>query len=403
MDVSESAERLRMMSESLTGAGIDALVFYGREINHPSHLLYQLLGGLSWEHAVIVRYGSTRKPLVIAAKHDAGNIPREYFDVVEYNFDDDPAAIAAKHMSGMMNVGLATSQDISALDATTYGMFKKISEAARLEGVRIDPFAGERVLYSAFARRTSREIEGLRRAVHATDELFGDAQRRILGLGVSEREIYEWFAKELQRRGLETSWSPSSCPIVAVGQNSARAHHTYGDDVVEIGKTLFLDFGVMDPETKMPSDLQRCYFFPDPDNDNETRRVLDMFELQKKSREAGTAMMVPGSTGLAVDKAGRDVITGAGYEAFSHAFGHSLSTGNAHGIGPIAGPNVPRYGDRPLKNLEAGMVLTAEPSVFDPEKRQGRISVEDDVLITKTGPVVLNTSQENLYVYNPGC
>ncbi len=399
MNLEENAYRLKMMSDSLVKEGIDALLFYGREVHNPANLLYQLLGGLSWSHAIIV--GRHGKPVVVASEHDAGNVPRELFDVVEYRFDADPPKIVIGYMDTheMLDVGLATSKDTEPLDATSYGMFEQLKRASIGTRVALNPDAGENALYSAYARRTPSEIEGLRRAVKTTDELFDEAERYVMRLGTSEREIYEWFAKQMERRNVETSWARSRCPIVAVGANSVRAHQSYGDDIVKKGCTLFIDFGVMDPVTKMPADLQRCYFFPDPYNDAETERVLKMFQLQRRAKLAGIDQMVPDSNGYKVDKAGREIVTDAGYPEFSHAFGHTLSVGSVHGIGPLAGPLVPRYGDRPLRKLETDMVLTAEPSVIDPEGRQGRISVEDDVLITPNGPEVLNKSQQSLTLF----
>ena len=398
MRLERSAYRLGLMSQGLRQQGLDGLLFYSREVHDEHNLIYQLTGGgLSGSHAIIVT--PSRKPVAIVNVHDAGNVPTDLFDVVEYQFEDDPAKVVAEYLQrlGVRKLGLAVSRDTAVLDVMSYGMFSKLRDAFNGTDVEFHTDAGENVLYSAYARRTADEIEGLRRAVEATDAIFDAAELEALKVGATESQVYHFFLEQMGKRDVKPSWSPDRCPIVAVGNNSARGHHAPGNDAIQKGSTLFIDFGTVDPETGMPADLQRCYFVIDPDKERETERVVAMFRTQLNAREAAVAKMVVGSTGIEVDKAGRDVVTAAGYPPFNHAFGHTLSAEGVHGVGPVAGPDLPKYGELPFRKLEADMVLTAEPSVIDPEGRQGRISSEDDVLITNRGPQVLNRMQRELF------
>ncbi|MFC2142938.1 M24 family metallopeptidase [Candidatus Aenigmatarchaeota archaeon] len=400
MDEQRVAYRLNMISRNLERYGLDGLAFLGREIENPGDLRYQLMGaGLSAPHAILVLPGR-RKPVVVANVHDAGNVPKELYRVSEYGYTDDPSGAIAQEIqkSGVTKLGIATSRDTAALDVTNYGMLLNVRRALRGSDVRISSSAAENVLYSAYAIRTPEEIEGLRKAVRMTDDIFDAAECEVLRAGVSEREISTFFHEQMDRLGVQSSWARNSCPIVAVRNNSVRGHHEPGDDVITPGYVLFTDFGVKDPDTNMPGDLQRTYFLADPNNDRETERVRDMFILQARARDAAIDKMVPGMRGLDVDAAGRDIITGAGYEEFNHALGHTLSAEGVHGIGPIAASPMPKYGDKPHRRLEAGMVLTSEPSVIDPEGRQGRIATEFDVLVTRGAPEVLNKRQDDLFL-----
>ena len=77
-----------------------------------------------------------------------------------------------------------------------------------------------------------------------------------------------------------------------------------------------------------------------------------------------------------VDAAARDVIERAGFgDAFIHNVGHQLGL-DVHDVTP----------DGPLVE---GMVLTIEPGIYLPDRKLG-VRIEDDVLITKNGPVVLS-------------
>ena len=75
--------------------------------------------------------------------------------------------------------------------------------------------------------------------------------------------------------------------------------------------------------------------------------------------------------------AAKRVLDEAGYgEYFIHGTGHFLGL-DVHDAGNYELP------------LKAGVVVTVEPGIYIPEEGIG-IRIEDDVLVTKDGPVVLS-------------
>jgi Xaa-Pro aminopeptidase len=106
-----------------------------------------------------------------------------------------------------------------------------------------------------------------------------------------------------------------------------------------------------------------------------TAEQREVYEVVLRAELAAIAALRPGVTHTEVDAAARDVIERAGFgDAFIHNVGHQLGL-DVHDVTP----------DGPLVE---GMVLTIEPGVYLPDRRLG-VRIEDDVLITKSGPRVL--------------
>ena len=89
-----------------------------------------------------------------------------------------------------------------------------------------------------------------------------------------------------------------------------------------------------------------------------------------------------------MDRAGRDVITAAGYGAFfGHGFGHSL------GLDIHESPNASPAGLRPMPE---GCVCSAEPGIYLPGKFGVRI--EDVIVFRENGCEILTKSPKELIV-----
>jgi Xaa-Pro aminopeptidase len=105
-----------------------------------------------------------------------------------------------------------------------------------------------------------------------------------------------------------------------------------------------------------------------------------------KAQQQAIASIRAGVTMHDVDAVARNVIAKAGYGGY---FGHGLG----HGIGLEIheGPRLAAEQHRPLR---AGMVVTVEPGIYLPS--WGGVRIEDDVLVTRTGPEVLTKVTRDL-------
>ena len=219
------------------------------------------------------------------------------------------------------------------------------------------------LLDSLRSAKDPEEQEVMRRAQQVTDEAF-KAILSFIRPGMTEREIAARLVYELLSRGGERV---SFDPIVASGANGSMPHAVPGDQVVDTGMFITMDFGcVVDGYC---SDMTRTVALGQP-----TEEMEQVYSTVLAAQKAGINAARAGVTGQEVDAAARRVIEEAGYgEYFTHSFGHSLGI-DIHEA-PSASPSETAV-------LPAGAVISAEPGIYLP----GRFGVRiEDVLILKEG------------------
>ena len=111
-----------------------------------------------------------------------------------------------------------------------------------------------------------------------------------------------------------------------------------------------------------------------------------MYEAVRGAQLASIKAVSPGMEVGQVDRAGREVLKKAGYDAY---FTHSTG----HGVG-IEVHEPPRVAKGQTQKLEPGMVVTIEPGIYIPE--EGGVRIEDMVLVTETGHEVLTPTTKDL-------
>jgi Xaa-Pro aminopeptidase len=237
-------------------------------------------------------------------------------------------------------------------------------------------------------RRSKDEAEAQR--IAAAQAITDEAFKQIcdfIQVGMSEAEVALELEFTIRRIGAEALSFPS---IVASGPNSSLPHAHPGERKLQPGDLLTLDFGAS--YHGYCSDMTRTVFISGELADEsqaqpstQQRRVYDtVLEAQQKS----LATIKAGVTASDVDKAGRDVITAAGYGEY---FGH----GTGHGVG-LEIHEAPNVGPRSKGELEVGDVVTVEPGIYLPGKYGVRI--EDLVLVTKDGVRNFTKSPKELLI-----
>lgn len=241
-------------------------------------------------------------------------------------------------------------------------------------GETVELVATEQVVEDLRVVKDAGEIERLRRAAAITDAALA-AVMPVLSPDMTEREAAWRIEVALHDLGAE---GPSFPIIVAAGRNSARPHHTPGNDRLGAGQPIIIDMGAR--FDGYHADLTRTITLGEPDD---TFRAV--YAATLAAQQAAIRALRPGLPWSEPDRVARQVIEEAGY---AHGIAHSLG----HGVGlviheapwlRITAPDMP-----PAPPLQAGMVSSVEPGIYLPE--WGGVRIEDLVLITDDGCEVLS-------------
>jgi len=236
-----------------------------------------------------------------------------------------------------------------------------------LKGVRLVKLEG--AVTRLRVRKDAVELRAIRRAVRVAEEGWRVFRRRIR-LGMTEQAL----AAELDHRmRLAGADAPAFRTIVGIDGTAARPHALPGRRRLKRGSVLVVDFGAR--VGGYVCDLTRVLFAG-----RIAPRARRVYEIVYAAQAAGIAAVGPGVKASDVDAAARAVIEEAGYgQKFRHGLGHGL--GREVHEEPRLGPH------GPTSTLEPGMVVTVEPGIY----LKGRLGVrlEDDVLVTSTGRMVL--------------
>lgn len=236
--------------------------------------------------------------------------------------------------------------------------------------------SAENILAPLRAIKDDKEIWAMRKAVEIAQSAL-QATLPTIKPGVTEKEVASELTVQLLRAGSQPQLPFH--PIVASGPNSANPHAVPSDRRLKTNDLLVIDWGAA--YDGYCSDLTRTFSIGELDPELE-----NIYELVKKSNEAGVSAVHPGIVAGSVDEAARSVIQAGGYgKYFTHRTGHGL------GMEAHEPPYIYRENEQPL--LE-GMTFTVEPGIYLPGK--GGVRIEDNVYVTKCGRECLSNFPRHL-------
>lgn len=287
------------------------------------------------------------------------------------------------------------------------------------------------VLDHARRPKDAHEIDLLRRAASATAAGYRRL-REVLRPGVTERALQIEFEAAVAMAGA-TGMGYAS--IVGSGPNTAVFHFTPGDRAVQEGELVLVDAG--GEVDGYVCDVTRSYAGGGTFSDRQRWH----YETVLKAEERAIAACTVGTEWLEVHRLAAHSMAGSMAEAgllkcsadeavekgvmalfFPHGVGHLVGLGVRDAAGPLPGRDriaeaagVRVRIDMPL---EAGFCVTVEPGLYfipallrDPARRErfteqvnweavepfignGGVRIEDDVLVTESGPSVLTAEIE---------
>ena len=230
------------------------------------------------------------------------------------------------------------------------------------------------------------EVELIKQACNITEKAF----LRLLGFirpGIwefeIEAEIYHEFITHRSR-------GPAYAPIIASGANACILHYVKNNRQCKDGDLLLMDFGA--EYANYASDLTRTI----PVNGKFTPRQKEIYNAVLRVQKAVVQMLTPGNTfetynkkvGLIMEKeliglGLLDAKTIANQSPDDPLYKQYFMHGASHHLGL----DVHDLGNK-YRKFEEGMVFTCEPGIYIKAEGIG-IRLENDILITKDGPVDL--------------
>ena len=284
-------------------------------------------------------------------------------------FVDYGTHIEIAQRNNLIPKGLKMALESDFLSLSLYNQLNELFPDVKWENTKM-------ILENLAAVKDKSELEALRTAVEITDRGFGEVIQFIKE-GITEKEIALELAMRYQKYGEGEAFDT----IVASGPNSALPHAKPGERKLQKG-----DFVVIDSGAKYAgyhADMTRTVVIGEP-----TEKHHEIYEIVKKSQQAGINATQAGVACKAIDDATRNVIASAGYgDKFIHSTGH--------GIG-LEIHTFPRLSQQSEEILKENNVVTIEPGVY--LTGWGGVRIEDDIVVKKDGNEVLNKTSKELMV-----
>ena len=219
------------------------------------------------------------------------------------------------------------------------------------------------------------EIEALDRALGVAEEAL-NAVVQALKPGVTEKEAVELFETEVRKRN-----ATPCCPLITFGPRTALPAAPPSDRALRSGELVRLDVGCVWQDYH--ADVTRTAVMGVP-----TARQEAVFEAVAAGLEVAIAALRPGAVAGEIFSSTVAAVRTAGlpqYDRHHVGYGIGLDPREA----PILGPGR-------IAVLEAGMVLRVETPYY--EHGWGGAQLKETVLVTLSGPRVMNRSRRGLLV-----
>lgn len=233
----------------------------------------------------------------------------------------------------------------------------------------------ENFVESITVRKNQQEIELTKKAVEITDKVFAE----LLGIikpGMTERQVAAHISFLHKMHGAD---GDSFDAIVAAGERSAFPHARPTDREIKTGELLKLDFGCT--YHGMKSDMTRTIAVGSVSDE-----CRNIYGIVKEAQQRALESVKAGINARVVDSVARDFIREKGY---GNNFGHGLGHGLGYDI-----HEKPALNERADYILEENNIITIEPGIY--VEGLGGVRIEDDVIVTKEGCEILNTSPKDL-------
>ncbi len=385
-------EKVQQAREILREFDVDCWLTFTREsqLNGDPMLSFLVDADLTWHSALIVC--SSGKTVAIVGAYDQRTVEDTgaYDEVIGYVEGIKSRFLSTMQALNPRSIAINYSEGSEICDGLTHGMYLTLRAFLSEISYQDRLISAEKVVSALRQRKSSLEVDLIREAIKATEEIFRKVGAFVCP-GRSEKEISAFVKKEAETARLQLAWEPKTCPAVFTGPDTAGAHYAPTDRRVEGGHLLNMDFGVK--VNGYCSDLQRTFYIRRKGEDAPPPEVRQGFDTIVLAIESSRLMLRAGVRGHEIDRIARNIIVVAGYEEFPHGLGHQVGRFSHDGTA-LLGPPWEKYAGKPFEPVEKGMVFTLEPRLTVPER--GIVTIEEMVLVAGDGAHYLSTPQKEL-------
>ncbi|MDQ7824594.1 MAG: Xaa-Pro peptidase family protein [Candidatus Eremiobacteraeota bacterium] len=394
MNKSLLKEKIAQAHGIMKEKAIDLWLTFVREsdtIRDPA--LQLILGkGVTWQSAFVIT--ATGATCAIVGSLDVANIESTglYRRVTGYVAGIKEPLIELLREHDPAKIAINTSKNDVMSDGLTHGMYCLLMDMLEGSPYKERLVSSEDLMAALRGRKSAGEIALIEKAVAITEDIFTHVTGS-LKRGYTEKEVASLINAETAARNVVPAWDTAHCPAVFTGPESAGAHASPTERVIEGGHVMNVDFGVKYED--YCSDLQRTWYFLKEGEEGPPQEVQKAFETVKEAIEKAAEFIRPGMEGYRVDEVARGHITAAGYEEYPHGLGHQVGRSTHDGAGLLC-PRWERYGLLPFLKVEEGQVYTLEPRVTLP--RYGVLTMEEIIVVTPGGCRFLSHPQKELFL-----
>ncbi len=279
---------------------------------------------------------------------------------------DEPNKLMRRLLRGHRRIGINARE-------LTYDAFTQLRKLAPKGAKFVDV---SKAVNAARVVKEDKELELIQSACDIASKSFNEILPYIEP-GVVESAVASELVYRMQKNG---AMGPSFRTIVGSGPNGAEPHYTAGPRKIRKGDLIVIDFGAL--YHMYCSDVTRTVVVG-----RVTPEQRLMYETVARAQRAAFRKMKVGANGKAVDAAARSLIDRTKYKGrFIHGLGHSIGLA-------VHDPGAGLFSTSETV-LRPNMVLTNEPGIYIPGF--GGVRIEDDVLITKSGPRYMSTAPREL-------